>query len=113
MEKEKFDERGVECFEGIDCEPIELLLQSSEEALHPAVLPRAAGIGSVMPDTEQRECEAKRPGGEDGFIVGSHGTGLAVAVDRLGQLHDQCPARLRDRKSTRLNSSHVEISYAV
>src|SRR3712207_8972292 len=35
---------------------------------------------------------------------------------RLGEAHvlaHRCPERLRDRKSTRLNSSHANISYAV
>src|SRR5690606_40568569 len=31
----------------------------------------------------------------------------------LGETHATCPCRGRDRKSTRLNSSHVKISYAV
>src|SRR5438067_6670768 len=35
-------------------------------------------------------------------------------VTRVGFLHVPClPAQARDRKSTRLNSSHVSISYAV
>src|SRR5699024_12053903 len=33
-----------------------------------------------------------------------------VALERIG---DEVPAHLEDRKSTRLNSSHVSISYAV
>src|SRR5690349_22157653 len=35
------------------------------------------------------------------------------ALDLVDCLVGQCHPRLRDRKSTRLNSSHVEISYAV
>src|SRR5690349_23749530 len=35
------------------------------------------------------------------------------AFDVLPERHRQLRARLLDRKSTRLNSSHVEISYAV
>src|SRR5437667_7318156 len=39
--------------------------------------------------------------------------GVDVAVDDLAQrIIAQCPQR-RDRKSTRLNSSHITISYAV
>src|SRR5690349_21868179 len=46
----------------------------------------------------------------DGFILGGE---LVVGTARQcqGQGHDERDSR--DRKSTRLNSSHVEISYAV
>src|SRR2546427_9116729 len=38
---------------------------------------------------------------------------LMTAVDLLGQLLDRIGAEEEDRKSTRLNSSHSQISYAV
>src|SRR5688572_31849438 len=41
---------------------------------------------------------------------GAVGSGEIVAVDRLA---DWFPPRGEDRKSTRLNSSHSQISYAV
>src|SRR5688500_19480291 len=60
---------------------------------------------------------AARPGGfgrggqELGQAVGHFGRGLEAAGRVLLQkLHDD---RLQDRKSTRLNSSHLVISYAV
>src|SRR5690349_23579703 len=56
----------------------------------------------------------------DGHVRGSQGHGDGgVQARRLSQaeISDQgyraAQARPRDRKSTRLNSSHVEISYAV
>src|SRR5690606_39334069 len=51
-----------------------------------------------------------------GMAVGHHGArGRARRVDpQVGGLHiDAALMRLEDRKSTRLNSSHVKISYAV
>src|SRR6266576_3133265 len=39
--------------------------------------------------------------------------GVAVRCSRLRRWHDDGDTRRRDRKSTRLNSSHVEKSYAV
>ncbi len=95
VEEAEFTQRLIECRKRFNSKLIELGFERAEEALDTAVLPRAAGIGALMADAEQEQREAKRPGGEDGFIVGSHGAGLAVAVNRLGQLHDQCPARLR------------------
>src|SRR3989442_9584759 len=36
-----------------------------------------------------------------------------VVLDAPHQARQQAPSQVRDRKSTRLNSSHVRISYAV
>src|SRR5438874_7281441 len=44
-------------------------------------------------------------------ILGVHPVILSIAKDRCGWRHPPTP--ILDRKSTRLNSSHVEISYAV
>src|SRR5690349_23948299 len=41
------------------------------------------------------------------------GRGRAAAAGRLRRHRRRRPGRAQDRKSTRLNSSHVEISYAV
>src|SRR5207302_8034716 len=38
---------------------------------------------------------------------------IEEAADRLDDAHQPLDVRIRDRKSTRLNSSHVKISYAV
>src|SRR5690625_6399422 len=43
---------------------------------------------------------------------GGHGAPLASTLDRLW-LGERPTAAIKDRKSTRLNSSHVAISYAV
>src|SRR6266496_3001077 len=43
----------------------------------------------------------------------SHACSLCRPVDGQDTVGDPAPGRPRDRKSTRLNSSHVEISYAV
>src|SRR5690349_24113720 len=58
-------------------------------------------------------------GGLDGRLAGVHlvhAAGLQPhqhPLQRLVVLGDHRDDRVRDRKSTRLNSSHVEISYAV
>lgn len=59
VEESEFAERKIERFEGIDREPIELFLQCPEEALDTPVLPRAAGIGSLMTNAEQEERKAE------------------------------------------------------
>src|SRR3712207_6868257 len=50
-------------------------------------------------------------------VVGLLGDGLADELERLsvavGRLERAGDVELRDRKSTRLNSSHANISYAV
>src|SRR3712207_7839728 len=64
------------------------------------------------------------PGHEHGDDVAARGdglnnlatqpvVGLATGVQRAGRQHDDEVLGLRDRKSTRLNSSHANISYAV
>src|SRR3712207_8405353 len=54
----------------------------------------------------------------DGHVVQGHVDGVGVLLERepLGnweRLRFGVPANLADRKSTRLNSSHANISYAV
>src|SRR3712207_8869856 len=46
-------------------------------------------------------------------IVDRHGLDPVAAGLRLGRLHAHVRAGAQDRKSTRLNSSHANISYAV
>src|SRR5690606_40961408 len=41
------------------------------------------------------------------------GERFGITRERVRQIKERALARLRDRKSTRLNSSHVKISYAV
>src|SRR5690606_41629200 len=49
----------------------------------------------------------------DALPICGNGTGAVVVAGVDGGVVDHGGARLRDRKSTRLNSSHVKISYAV
>jgi len=93
VEEAELAKRAVERIQRVDSELVELALERAEEALDAPILPRAARIGSLMADTEKGECEAERPGSEDGFIVGSHGAGLAVASDGFDQFGNQRPAR--------------------
>src|SRR5690349_23978665 len=56
--------------------------------------------------------------GDKGLLRGQRGSGLGAALAHDLARRDQLAAgplskRHQDRKSTRLNSSHVEISYAV
>src|SRR5436305_11879678 len=51
-----------------------------------------------------------RAGGDVEELLAAHGK--PMRVDDVGQAGSQ-PGRSEDRKSTRLNSSHVRISYAV
>src|SRR5690606_39870349 len=58
---------------------------------------------------------------EDGYITQPHTSagriptdkGYRMFVDSLSEVKPLSAAERRDRKSTRLNSSHVKISYAV
>src|SRR5690554_7291307 len=48
-----------------------------------------------------------------GLILASASPRRAELLSQIGVSHRACPADIEDRKSTRLNSSHVRISYAV
>src|SRR5207249_8208570 len=48
-----------------------------------------------------------------GEVYGGHAAGAQLALERVAVGHGFLEAMERDRKSTRLNSSHVSISYAV
>src|SRR5690349_24030763 len=56
---------------------------------------------------------ARDAGAADGAAAGAGGGGGAAVHRARGRLGDVPAGRRGDRKSTRLNSSHVEISYAV
>src|SRR3712207_7201152 len=71
--------------------------------------------GDVVPD---QRGELRRPGGHPEGDPAHHQPGLRAAQRRglqPGRLlrRGHRPARVQDRKSTRLNSSHANISYAV
>src|SRR5438094_762479 len=71
--------------------------------------PRMTGVDHVHARLGQR--------GRDAVDRGDGVAGIEATVGRraLEHLHDECPLAflLQDRKSTRLNSSHRTISYAV
>src|SRR5690349_22929341 len=71
-------------------------------SLHDA-LPILRALGSARPEIVHslRVLDPCRPVPDRGIVTVERG---------IGRQHDSIP---RDRKSTRLNSSHVEISYAV
>src|SRR5207253_3380086 len=54
-----------------------------------------------------------RSGARPGPIAGGHHPGLGRPSRLYARLHEQPVHARGDRKSTRLNSSHVAISYAV
>src|SRR5690606_41441361 len=85
---------------------------------------RSSGLARVVAEQPvQRRGEThgrlREPHADDGVrgveirVVQRHGTGSAEGIDeRSKRVTLGCPVP-RDRKSTRLNSSHVKISYAV
>src|SRR2546430_11169270 len=67
--------------------------------------------GEVFPDdsADTRNADHQRVGHADNLI---RGRGGAACVGECGEM-ERAHRRRRDRKSTRLNSSHSQISYAV
>src|SRR5436309_9225702 len=107
VKEAELGEGAVERFERIDREPIEPRLERAEETLDPPVLPRAAGIGSLVPDAEDHQREAKRPRNEDGFVVRSDRLRLAVAADRFDEFYDQHPALCFERLQLQRRAARV------
>src|SRR6266699_5378775 len=93
----------------------------------PGVLDGGSAVTENLSDTDLVEDDAGRaeggepvigvgaePGGGGGGLADVLSSGMAVTVDGCGIGGDlEQSAVHRDRKSTRLNSSHVRISYAV
>src|SRR5207249_6888720 len=86
--------------------------------------PRPAADAQVVVDRLEARHRAGGEPGSEALLLRRHGSGearhavLHVDVDtRVAQLGAACERlshrALEDRKSTRLNSSHVSISYAV
>src|SRR5690606_24199314 len=72
---------------------------------------RGQAVGSLSVRIHVGGCAMYRPAGSAAEILVA---GLAGLADLAGGRLDTCAVeRRRDRKSTRLNSSHVKISYAV
>src|SRR5690606_40009861 len=81
-------------------------------------LPLSASVGvSVTGDPNARPADLLRDADTAMYRVKQHGrNGFHVfdaAADGENDDHLQLAAELQDRKSTRLNSSHVKTSYAV
>src|SRR3989442_13231501 len=83
---------------------------------------REDGLLAVVPARCRGGAAAGEPAGQGGGAAprDARTGGARVAVTALprdaphpGDLQREAPGRERDRKSTRLNSSHVRISYAV
>src|SRR5690554_7138714 len=73
---------------------------------------------TLFPYTTLFRSPARLPGlgtgGQAIAVLGRPGDGAEALVDRVATEQAAQPqVRLEDRKSTRLNSSHVRISYAV
>src|SRR5256885_9709825 len=64
-----------------------------------------AGVALILDSPERRETMGRK-----GAQLVAHEFELTTQTRRLVKLYDEI---LRDRKSTRLNSSHLVISYAV
>src|SRR5438874_10667739 len=67
-------------------------------------------LHDALPISPQQRRRAHRGGGDRRSVRGSR---RACAAGPAGSAACRTHAPARDRKSTRLNSSHVEISYAV
>src|SRR5690606_41828328 len=90
-----------------------LLLQPQPPpAIHPLSLHDALPIWSRLNESVGLQ---HAPHDSDGAIGQSFGDleRVGVTVDVVERHEPRLAAALRDRKSTRLNSSHVKISYAV
>src|SRR5690625_6771691 len=62
-----------------------------------------------------REVDMTVDAGQVTCVLGDNGAGKSTLIKIIAGLHQHTSGvvRVRDRKSTRLNSSHVAISYAV
>src|SRR5690554_6029151 len=88
-------------------------VQNPVAALHEAerigdrILQLQAGGGAAAAEKRQPVAEQNRHGGQGQSVEQAM---AQEAADQMGIVH---VAVMKDRKSTRLNSSHVRISYAV
>jgi len=76
-----------------DAPSIQLLLERTEQALDPAVLPGAADLAALVTDAEESERGAKAARGEHGRVVGAQRPGLAEPADREAEMAEQRPGR--------------------
>src|SRR6266511_4557118 len=117
--------RRVALLVGAVARPHERLRKDRAEAEHFALLPEPAELVRVHPALDRRvlrrRLEVLADGDDVDAVLAQVAHRLDDLVVRLPQADDDPGLRqhrvvrefLRDRKSTRLNSSHVKISYAV
>src|SRR5699024_12249553 len=69
----------------------------------------------AQPAPESEDAGGRHEGKQTEFVHGSHRRGQCRALGETGDSGEEALTHRirRDRKSTRLNSSHVSISYAV
>src|SRR5207249_5268894 len=84
--------------------------RSSDLAGAAGRLPRAAVDSTLRRRRRRRRLAEERAARSRGALAGE---GMVLVRDGAGVASVLPDARLEDRKSTRLNSSHVSISYAV
>src|SRR5690606_42126941 len=87
-----------------DALPISLM----SVAISTSPQPRVEGVAQGVADQDERQHRAEQQPGREQQQAGVLEEQCLVLSD-----HDAPGDRRRDRKSTRLNSSHVKISYAV
>lgn len=69
-----------------NCPAIQFVLERAEEAFDPSVLPRATWLGSLVADAEQAQARSECGRSENRLIVCANEFGLAVDMDRAGDL---------------------------
>src|SRR3712207_6851167 len=77
---------------------------------------RSPGAGAPVRGDHRGEDRPHRARGQHPGRAGRQEDAMSAAILALGMSHKTAPLALRerlDRKSTRLNSSHANISYAV
>src|SRR5438309_12105220 len=90
--------------------PVNPIIEAAAEADIRTIMVRQERIGLHMCDAIAKVTSGDRIG----VFAMQHGPGTENAFGGVAQSYgDSCPVVVLDRKSTRLNSSHSSISYAV
>src|SRR5690625_6331073 len=71
------------------------------------------GMGFELEAVERHNSPGADPDGGQRFLADVKTRARHSVYEACGKDRRRCPCALEDRKSTRLNSSHVAISYAV
>src|SRR5690606_41470051 len=99
------------------CPPTCIVLSSPPTSPHPPHLPpsptrRSSDLAGRRGTAAQQRLRRGQDGCPAAEQLQQHGVATLLARVRIGAVEQQ-PLDAGDRKSTRLNSSHVKISYAV